>query len=166
MPTAMSLVFIHQDPQLGSVYYLNALINPGSGQVTSTSPQGKLALPDVVLYLPKFLILMLQLLLVDSVTLHLSHGTLVIEMGDGAVDLWMKVVVVLKKLELTRGVSTEGSGRRERGGLKGFDILMMIAVNHAVHQRVFSVFDLDILRRLHFAAWEMNVEGNVVSPFI
>ena len=49
----------------------------------------------------KLLILTLQLLLVDLVTLYLGHNALVIQVGYGAVDLWTEIVVVLEELELT-----------------------------------------------------------------
>ena len=86
-----------------------------------------------MLYLPKLLILPLQLLLVDPVALDFGHCTFVIKMVDGAVNLGTKVVVILKEFELTRSVGAEGSGRWEGGCLEGFDVLMMVPVYHPVN---------------------------------
>ena len=107
-----------------------------------------------------------QLLLVDPVALDFRHCALVVEVIDGAVDFGTEVVVVLEKFELTRGVSAEGSSRRDGGGLEGFDVLMVVSVYHPVDQGVFAVFDFDILHGFHFAAGESDVEGDVVSAFV
>ena len=66
-----SLVLVHEDPQPGPVDCLNPLINSGSSHAASASSYSQLPLPDIVLDLPKFLILTLQLLPVDSVALYL-----------------------------------------------------------------------------------------------
>ena len=71
-----------------------------------------------MLYLPKLLVLTLQLLLVDPVAFDFRHCALVIEMVDGAVNFGSEVVVILEKFELTRGVSVEGSSGRDRSGLE------------------------------------------------
>ena len=51
--------------------------------------------------LPKFFVLTLQLLLVDSVAFYLGHGTLVIKMSHGTINLWVEIVVMFEELELT-----------------------------------------------------------------
>ena len=53
-----------------------------------------------MLYLPKLLILPLQLLLVDPVALNFGYGTLAVKVIHGAIDFGMEVVVVLEELEL------------------------------------------------------------------
>ena len=83
---ATSLVLIHEDPQLGSVDYLDPLINSGPSHAASASSYGQLPLPDVMLDLPKFLVLTLQLLLVDSVALYLRQYALVVEVMHHAVN--------------------------------------------------------------------------------
>ena len=60
-----------------------------------------------MLDLTKLFILTLQLLLVDPIALHLCQGALVIEMVHRAVDFGAEIMVVLKELELVRGVSAE-----------------------------------------------------------
>ena len=75
-------------------------------------------------------------------------------------------MVVFEKLELARGVSAEGSGGREGSGLEGFNVLVGVAVYHAIHQRVFAILELDIFGGFHFATREANVEGNVVRSFV
>ena len=85
-----------------------------------------------MLYLPKLLILPLQLLLVDPIALNFGHGTLVIKVVDGAVDFGTEVVVVLEEFELARSVSAEGPGGREGSRLEGLDILMVVPVYHPI----------------------------------
>ena len=85
-----------------------------------------------MLYLPKLLILPLQLLLVDPIALDFGHGTLVIKVIDGAVDFGTEVVVVLKEFELGRSVSAEGSGGGEGSCLEGLDVLMMVPIYHPI----------------------------------
>ena len=109
---------------------------------------------------------MLQLLLVDPVALHLGHRAFVVQVSHRAVNLRMEIVVVLKKLELARGVSAKRSGGREWGGLERFNVLMGVAVYHAVYEGVFTILHLDILGRLHFSAREADVERDVVRSFI
>ena len=87
-------------------------------------------------------------------------------MEDGTVDLWAKVVVIFKDLKLAQGVSAEWAGQWERSGLEGLDILMRVPVYHAEDKQVFSVLELDVLGRLHCAAWETNVEQDVVDPVV
>ena len=117
-----------------------------------------------MLYLPQFFVFPLQLLLVDPIALHFGHGALVEEVEHCTVDLWAEIVVVLKELELVRGVNAEQSGAGEGGCLEGLNVLMGISVYHAVNQGVFSVFD--VFCRFEFAARETNVERDVVGPFI
>ena len=85
-----------------------------------------------MLYLPKLLILPLQLLPVDPVALDFGHDTLVVKVVHGAVDFGVKVMVVLKDLELTRSVSAEGPSGRERSRLKRLDVLMMVPIYHPI----------------------------------
>ena len=119
-----------------------------------------------MLYLPKLLILPLQLLLVDPVALDLGQDAFVVKVIDGAINFGAEVVAFLKEFELGRGVSAEGSGRGEGGHLKRLDVLMVIPVNHPVDQGIFAVFNFDIFCRLHFTTGEADVEGNVVSTFV
>ena len=108
--TAMSLILIHEDPHPRPVDHLDALIDPGSGHATSAPSQGQLPLPDVMLDLSELLVLTLQLLLVDLITLHFGHSAFVIQVDDGAIDLWVEIMVILEELQLTGGVSAQGSG--------------------------------------------------------
>ena len=85
-----------------------------------------------MLYLPKLLILPLQLLLVDPVALDLGQDAFVVKVIDGAINFGAEVMAFLEELELGRSVSVEGSSRGEGSRLKGFDILMVIPVNHPV----------------------------------
>ena len=119
-----------------------------------------------MLDLSKLLILTLQLLLVNPVALHFGHGALVVKVGDGAVDLQAEVMVVLEELGLTGGVSVEWPGRGEGGGLEGLHVLVMVTIYHAVHQRVFTVLDLDVFCWLHLATREANVEWDIVCTFV
>ena len=119
-----------------------------------------------MLYLPQFFVFLLQLLLVDPIALHFGHGTLVEEVEHCTVDLWAEIVVILKELELVRGVSAEQSGGGEGGHLEGLNVLIGISVYHAINQGVFSVFKFDVFCGFEFAAREMNVERDVVGPFI
>ena len=119
-----------------------------------------------MLYLPELFILPLQLLLVDTVTLHLSQDALVVEVVDGTVDFGTKVVVVLEDLELPQGVSAEGSGRGEGGGLERLDVLVMIPIYHSVDEGVFAELEFNIFCGFHFAARETYVEGDIVSSFV
>ena len=114
----------------------------------------------------KLLVLTLQLLLVDPVALHLHFCALVIQVMHSAVNLRVEVVVVLEEFELTRGVSAEWSGGGEWCGLEGLNVLMRVTVNHAIYKGVFTVFELDILRRLHFAIREVDVERDIVGSLI
>ena len=50
--------------------------------------------------------------------------------------------------------------------MKGFDVLMRVSIYHAVHEGVFPIFELYILGQLHFAAWEADVEGDIVGPLV
>ena len=119
-----------------------------------------------MLYLPKLLILLLQLLLVDPVALDFGKGALVVEVIDSAVDFGMEVMVVLEEFELARSVSAEGAGGREGGGLERLDVLVVVSIYHSIDQRIFAVFDLDVFCGFHLATREAYVEGNVVSPFV
>ena len=119
-----------------------------------------------MLYLPKFLILLLQLLLVDPIALDLGHRALVVEVVYCTIDFRMEVMVILKELELARGVSAEGSSGGKRGCLERLDILVGVSVYHTIDQGVFAILEFDIFCGLHFAAWETNVEGNIVCTFI
>ena len=118
-----------------------------------------------MLYLSQFLVLLSQLFLVDPVALDLCPCALVIKVVHGAVDFRSEVVVFLKELKLSGGVSMERSGRWERGGLERFDILMGVPVNHTINKRVFTVLQLDVLRRFHLATRESNVEGESAPSF-
>ena len=109
---------------------------------------------------------MRQLLLVDPIALYLSHGALVIQMSHSAIDLWVEIVVIFEELELTQGVSAERSGGREGGGLEGLNVLMGVAVYHAVYEGVFAKFKLDVLGGLQFSARETDVERDIVSSLI
>ena len=82
-----------------------------------------------------------------------------------AVNFGAEVMVFLKELELTRGVSAEGSGGWEWGSLEGLNVLMWIPIDHTIDKGVLAVFELDILGGLHFAAGA-DVEGDVVCTFI
>ena len=119
-----------------------------------------------MLYLSQFLVLLSQLFLVDPVALDLCPCALVIKVVHGAVDFRSEVVVFLKELKLSGGVSMERSGRWERGGLERFDILMGVPVNHTINKRVFAILEFDIFRGLHLAAGELDVKGDVVRTFI
>ena len=163
---ATSLVLIHKDAQSCPVNHFNALIDPGSSHATSAPTYGQLALPDVVLDLAKLLVLTLQLLLIDTVTLHLGQCALVVEVEHRTVDFGTEVMVVLEKFELTRGVGAEGSCRWEWSGLERLNVLMGVPVDHAVDEGIFSILQLDILGRLHLAAGESDVEGDVVSSLV
>ena len=87
-------------------------------------------------------------------------------MVDRTVDLGAEIVVVLEKLELTRGVSAEGSCGWVWGGLEGFDLLVRVPIDHAIYKGVFAVLEFDIFGGLHFAVGESDVEGDIVSAFI
>ena len=87
----------------------DVLIDSCPGHTTSAPTYRQLALPDVVLDLAEFLILTLQLLLVDPVALYLRQYALVIEMVHRTVDFGVEVVVFLEELELTRSIGAEGS---------------------------------------------------------
>ena len=163
---AMSLILIHKDLQPGSVDYLDALVDPRSSQVPSTASKCQFTLPDIMLYLLQLLILPFQLLLVDLVAFDFRHHALVVKVVYCAVDLGAEVMVIFEELELAQGISAEGSGRWEWGGLEGLDVLMRVPVDHAVHQGVFTILELDILGRFHFAAREPDVEGDVVRTFV
>ena len=65
-----------------------------------------------MLYLAEFLVLTLQLLLVNPVALHFRHGALVEKVEDRAVNFWAKVVVVLENLKLARCYVTVGTFAR------------------------------------------------------
>ena len=75
-------------------------------------------------------------------------------------------MVILKEFKLAQGISAEGSGRGEGGRLEGFNVLMRVAVYHSVYQRVLAIFNLDVFCWLEFAAWEMNVEGDIIGPLV
>ena len=49
---ATSLVLIHEDLQLGLINYFDALVDPCSSHMLSTSSKCQFTLPNVVLYLP------------------------------------------------------------------------------------------------------------------
>ena len=49
-------------------------------------------------------------------------------------------MVFLKEFELTRGVSVEGSGGWEWGGLEGLDVLMWVPIDHTIYKGVFAIF--------------------------
>ena len=72
MSTATSLILIHENPKPGLVDNFDALIDPGSRHATSASAYHQFTLSDVMLDLAKLLVLTLQLLLVDLITLYLS----------------------------------------------------------------------------------------------
>ena len=163
---ATSLILIHENTQPNLVDHFDVLVDPRSSHVPSTSSKRQLTLPNVMLYLPQFLILLSQLLLVDPVAFDLGHHALVLEVVHGAVDFGAEVMVVLEEFELTRGVGVKGSGRWEWGSLEGLDILMRVPVNHTIYEGVFAILKLDVLGRFHFIAGEMDVEGDVVCAFI
>ena len=100
------------------------------------------------------------------VAFDLGHRAFVVEVVHGAVNFRVEVMVVLKDFELTRGVSVEGSGRWEWGGLEGLDVLMRVPVDHTVYVGVFTILELDILSWLHFATGKPDVEGDIVHAFI
>ena len=166
MSTAASLVLIHENAQPRPVDCFDALVDVGSCKVSCTSSYRQLSLPYVVLYLPKLFIIPLQLLLVDPVTFDLGHGALVVEVVYGVVNLGMKVMVILKELELARGVSAEGSSGGEGSRLERLDVLIVVPVYHAVYQWVFTIFDFDVLGWHYLPSGEANVEGDVVSAFV
>ena len=107
---ATSLVLIHEDPQPGLVDRLHPLVDSGSGHAAGAPSYSQLPLPDVVLNLPELLVLTLQLLLVDAVTLYLRLYALVVKEMDRTVNFRAEVMVILEELELTRSVSAEGTG--------------------------------------------------------
>ena len=78
MSAATSLILIHKNAHPCPVNHLDTLVDPGSSHAASASSQSQLPLPDVMLDLSKFLVLTLQLLLVDPITLHLGHSAFVI----------------------------------------------------------------------------------------
>ena len=81
-----------------------------------------------MLYLPKLLVLSLQLLLIDPVALDLCHRALVVEVIHSAVDFGTEVVVFLEEFELTRRVSAEGPSGGEGGCLEGLDVLVVVSI--------------------------------------
>ena len=85
-----------------------------------------------MLYLPKLLILPLQLLPVDPVAFDLGHGTFVVKVVHGAVDFGAKVMVLLEEFELAQSVSAKGASSGEGSRLEGLNVLMMISVYHPV----------------------------------
>ena len=119
-----------------------------------------------MLDLSEFFVLTLQLLLVDSITLHLCQCALVVEVVHCTVNFRVEVMVVLEEFELTRCVSAEGSGRWEWGGLEGFNVLVGVPIDHAVDEGVFSILEFDVFCWLHFPTGEANVEGNIVRTFV
>ena len=75
------------------------------------------------------------------------------------VHFWMKVVVLLKELELRQSVSAEAPCRGHGVGLEGLDVLIRVAINHSIDERIFTPFDLDILGWLVAPIGQSNVEG-------
>ena len=50
--------------------------------------------------------------------------------------------------------------------MEGFNVLVRVAIYHAVYQRVFAIFKFDIFCGFHFAAGKANVERDIVRSFI
>ena len=50
--------------------------------------------------------------------------------------------------------------------MERLDVLVRVPVDHAIYEGVFAILELDILGRLHFAAGESDVEGDVVGAFV
>ena len=54
-------------------------------------------------------------------------------------------MVLFEELELGWGVSAEGASRGHGGSLEGFFVLMRVAIDHPIDERIFAPLDLDIL---------------------